>query len=126
MTIRLLLALPLAGLLAIPTAAQQQYPAILAGHAVMPAESYVEVPADAPADLKVAGKFTTGKRVEAIGSVEGASAGRPTGVKLPFRGQPAQGHSGIKKMPDGSFWVLTDNGMGNKANSPDSMLYLNR
>ncbi len=29
-------------------------------------------------------------------------------------------------MPDGSFWLLTDNGSGAKANSPDSMLYLNR
>jgi hypothetical protein len=29
-------------------------------------------------------------------------------------------------MPDGSFWVLTDNGMGSRYNSADSMLYLNR
>jgi hypothetical protein len=29
-------------------------------------------------------------------------------------------------MADGSYWVLTDNGSGSKANSPDSMLYLNR
>ena len=29
-------------------------------------------------------------------------------------------------MPDGSFWILTDNGFGSKANSPDAMLYLNR
>ena len=28
-------------------------------------------------------------------------------------------------MDDGSFWILTDNGFGSKANSPDSMLYLN-
>ncbi|MBS0975338.1 esterase-like activity of phytase family protein [Serratia rubidaea] len=27
-------------------------------------------------------------------------------------------------MPDGSYWVLTDNGFGSKANSPDAMLYL--
>jgi hypothetical protein len=47
-------------------------------------------------------------------------------VKVPFRGQPLQGHSGIKSNRDGTFWVLTDNGFGAKANSPDSMLYLNR
>jgi hypothetical protein len=83
-------------------------------------------PKNAPSDLKVSGKFTTGKRVEALGSVEGMSFGRATGVALPFNGQALQGHSGIKKMPDGSFWVLTDNGFGAKANSPDAMLYLNR
>ncbi len=39
----------------------------------------------------------------------------PTGISLPFKGQPLQGHSGIKKMPDGSFWIITDNGFGSKA-----------
>lgn len=105
--------------------AQQEFPARLAGHAVLPAQSFVPAPADAPADLQTSGKFTTGKRVEAPGTVMGMSAERPTGVKLPFKGQPVQGHSGIKVMPDGSFWIITDNGMGAKANSPDSMLYLN-
>jgi hypothetical protein len=52
----------------------------------------------------------------------GKSNERPTGVSLPFKGQPLQGHSGIKVMPDGSFWVITDNGMGARSNSPDSML----
>ena len=47
-------------------------------------------------------------------------------MKLPFNGQPVQGSSGIKRMPDGTFWVLTDNGFGNKANSPDAMLFLNQ
>jgi hypothetical protein len=46
-------------------------------------------------------------------------------VFLPFKGQPVQGHSGIKRMADGSFWILTDNGAGSKANSPDFMLHLN-
>ena len=101
------------------------FPATLAGHAVMPAASFIPAPKDAPADLQMSGKFTTGKRVEAAGTVEGQSAGRPTGVSLPFKGQPLQGHSGIKHMADGSFWIITDNGFGSKANSPDSMLYLN-
>ncbi len=107
------------------TAAAPAYPATLSGHAILPAQSFVAAPKDAPQDLQVSGKFTTGARVEKIGAVEGMSANRPTGVSLPFKGQPLQGHSGIKHMPDGSFWVLTDNGAGSKANSPDFMLYLN-
>lgn len=106
-------------------AAQTAYPATLAGHALLPAQSFTAAPKDAPADLQASGKFTSGKRVEALGSIEGLSAGRGTGVSLPFKGQPVQGHSGIKKMDDGSFWILTDNGAGAKANSPDFMLYLN-
>jgi hypothetical protein len=105
--------------------AQGVYPATLAGHAVLPALSLIPAPSDAPADLKHSGKFTTGQRVEKLSSVEGLSAGRPTGVYLPFDGQPLQGHSGVQRMPDGTFWVLTDNGAGSKANSPDFMLYLN-
>jgi hypothetical protein len=101
-----------------------EFPATLAGHAVLPAASFVDAPADAPADLKTSGKYTTGKRVTEIGSVEGKSNGRPTGLSTPFKGQPLQGHSGIKTMPDGSFWVLTDNGFGSRYNSADSMLYL--
>jgi hypothetical protein len=103
-----------------------EFPATLKGHAVLPAQSFVDAPADAPADLKTAGKYTSGRRVDAVGSVMGKSYGRPTGVSLPFKGQPLQGHSGIKVMANGSFWVLTDNGMGSRYNSPDSMLYLNR
>jgi len=109
-----------------PALADQPFPATLVGHAILPAESYIPAPTDAPEDLKSAGKFTTGKRVDALGTVMGKSFERDTGVKLPLPGQPLQGHSGIKRMADGSFWVLTDNGSGSKANSPDSMLYLNR
>ena len=71
--------------------AQTAYPATLAGHALLPAMTVIPAPKDAPADLRVSGKFTTGQRVEKIGSVEGLSAGRPTGVSLPFKGQPLQG-----------------------------------
>ena len=102
------------------------FPAKLAGHAVLPAASTIEAPADAPNDLKTSGNYTTGKRVEKLGSVMGKSKERDTGISLPMKGQPLQGHSGIKVMPDGSFWVLTDNGMGSRYNSADSMLYLNR
>jgi hypothetical protein len=116
-----LLASPLSALAQSPAA----FPATLAGHVVMPAKSFVAAPKDAPQDLQVSGKFSNGQRTEALGTVEGMSGGRPTGVSLPFKGQPLQGHSGIKKMADGTFWILTDNGFGAKANSPDSMLYLN-
>ncbi len=94
--------------------------------AVLPAQSFIDAPADAPNDLKTVGKYTAGRRVDAVGTVMGKSYERPTGVSLPFKGQPLQGHSGIKVMADGSFWVLTDNGMGSRYNSADSMLYLNR
>src|SRR6516225_2082030 len=103
-----------------------EFPATLTAHAVMPAESFIDAPADAPDDLKTSGKYTTGKRVDALGTVMGKSFERSTGISLPFKGQPLQGHSGIKKMDDGTFWVITDNGMGARANSMDSMLYLNR
>ncbi len=124
----LALAMTAIGLAAAPLASigQTAYTATLAGHAVLPAQTMIQAPKDAPSDLQVSGKFTTPKRVDQIGSVEGLSAGRPTGVSLPFKGQPAQGHSGIKHMADGSFWILTDNGAGNKANSPDYMLFLTR
>ena len=92
----------------LPAAAQTAFPATLAGHAVLPALSLIPAPKDAPADLQVSGKFTTGQRVEKIGSVAGLSAGRPTGVFLPFKGQPAQGHSGIKRMADGSYRIQLD------------------
>lgn len=116
-----------AAILCLPQAhAQTEFPAQLVGHAFLPAPSFIAAPSDAPADLRVSGKFTTGARVERQDSVEGRSANRPTGISLPFAGQPLQGHSGIKRMGDGSYWVLTDNGFGSKANSPDSMLFLNR
>jgi hypothetical protein len=108
------------------TLAQTEYPARLAGHVLLPAATFISSPKNAPLDLQISGKFTTGQRVEKIGSVEGMSAGRPTGIALPFNGQPIQGHSGVKRMSDGSYWLLTDNGAGSKANSPDFMLYLNQ
>ncbi|GAB1438652.1 esterase-like activity of phytase family protein [Providencia sp.] len=104
--------------------AQQEVPATLAGHSILPVNSTVPAPENAPSDLQFSGKFTTGTRVDTLDSVEGKSADRPTGMHIPIKGQPLQGHSGIKRMADGTYWVLTDNGFGNKVNSPDSMLYI--
>ncbi len=112
----------------------QALPAELAGHALLPARSFVPAPKDAPAFLQTSGKFTAadGRRVDALESIMGTSflsdkaAPRETGVKLPFKGQPVQGFSGIKHMKDGSFWVLTDNGFGAKNNSADAMLMFHK
>lgn len=104
--------------------AANAYPAELVAHALLPAKTFISAPADAPEDLQVSGKYTTGKLVEKLDSIEGKSSGRPTGIKLPFLGQPVQGHSGIQYMPDGTYWILTDNGFGSKANSPDAMLFM--
>lgn len=107
--------------------ARKEFPARLVGHALLPANTMVAAPADAPADLKVSGKFVTpGKRFEAIGSVMGTSGGRPTGLSTPFQGQPVQGFSGIRSLGNGELLVLTDNGFGSKANSPDAALFFHR
>ena len=59
--------------LLIPRAADAQdaYPATLAGHAILPAMSLIAAPHDDPADLKNAGKFTSGQRVDATHIVVG-------------------------------------------------------
>ncbi|OBZ96191.1 glycerophosphodiester phosphodiesterase [Pararhizobium polonicum] len=102
------------------------FPAKLTAHAILPANTIIAAPADAADYLKTSGKFTTAdrKRTEALGTVPGKDGVRPTGLSLPFDGQPMQGFSGIKTMPDGTFWSLSDNGFGNKLNSTDAMLML--
>ena len=55
---------------AVPAAAQTAFSATLAGHAVLPALSLIPAPQDAPADLRVSGKFTTGQRVDKIGYID--------------------------------------------------------
>jgi hypothetical protein len=121
------------GALAVPldVSAQQQFPATLAGHAVLPALAItIEPPKDAPDSFAISGKYTgpEWRRTDAVGTIPGtsyispASAPRPTGVSTPFKGQPMQGFSGIKAMPDGTFWVLTDNGFGAKKDSADALL----
>ncbi|MBB2675666.1 UNVERIFIED_ORG: hypothetical protein GGE44_005276 [Rhizobium esperanzae] len=110
------------------SADQQQFPAKLAGQAILPANTMVPAPANAPEFLEHSGKFTTQdrKRTEALGTVPGKDGARVTDLKLPFDGQPIQGFSGIKTMADGTFWTLSDNGFGSKANSSDSMLFLHQ
>ena len=111
-----------------------KFPAILAGHAILPADATVMPPADAPDDLKVAGKFTgpDARRVDTIGALKGKTGlshkdfPRFTGYALPIEGQSVQGFSGIRSLGGGEFLVLTDNGFGSKANSPDAALMVHR
>ncbi|PTA98701.1 MULTISPECIES: esterase-like activity of phytase family protein [Sulfitobacter] len=125
--------LPLAlSLLAAPAAAQETFDATLAGHAYLPALSLVAPPADAPKDAWISGKFTGGARNGVPMSVQGNTGRlhgkRLTGLNLPFIGQPLQGFSGfaMNRAEDGSVYVLTDNGFGSKANSPDTLLFFSR
>lgn len=108
------------------SAEEKVFPAKLVSHAILPANTIIAAPADAPAYLKTSGKFTTAdrKRADELGSVPGKDGVRLTGLSLPFDGQPLQGFSGIKAMEDGSFWSLSDNGFGSKSNSTDAMLML--
>jgi hypothetical protein len=116
--------------LALPASAQTKYPAVLEGHAILPAMTLIPPPADAPQDLQVSGRFAAkpGQRVDQPESVPANSAlsdkaaPRPTGQSLPLEGQPVQGLSGIKNLKDGTFLTITDNGFGSKANSPDVLL----
>ncbi len=113
-------------------AQDKPFRATVAGHVLLPAESFVTAPNDAPALLKTSGKFTGPARNDKLRSVEGISAlsdktaPRKIGISLPFDGQPVQGFSGIKSLGNGEFLVVTDNGFGNKANSPDAMLMFHR
>lgn len=124
----------LAGLLASAATvqAEETRPASLAAFAAVPALTLEIPPANAPHDAWVSGKFTGPARVDAPMSVPadtGPSQGsRPTGLSLPFIGQPFQGLSGLamERAADGSFYVLTDNGFGTKKNSSDALLVFHR
>jgi hypothetical protein len=119
-------------LVGLPVAAETTFPATLAGHAMIPAASFIPAPADAPKDAQVSGKFTGAARVMELGTVPGDTGAmhgkRLTGLSLPFDGQPLQGLSGFAMTlaEDGSTYVLTDNGFGAKANSPDTLLTFHR
>ncbi|PZQ99273.1 MAG: hypothetical protein DI533_00785 [Cereibacter sphaeroides] len=112
--------------------AEETFPATLTGHAILPAGTFIVAPDDAPADLKIAGKFTGSTPAYQPATVPGDTGPmhgkRPTGLATPFQGQAVQGLSGfaMNRAQDGSVYVLTDNGFGGKGNSPDAMLFFNR
>lgn len=129
---RHLLSLIPAALLAAPAMAEETFPATLAGHALVPALTMLAPPQDAPRDAWISGKFT-GKTPERRpmampGDTGPAYGSHPTGISLPFLGQPFQGMSGFAMNPaaDGSVYALTDNGFGSKLNSPDALLFFSR
>ncbi|MEM1361047.1 MAG: esterase-like activity of phytase family protein [Pseudomonadota bacterium] len=103
-----------------PLHAQEMVPATLAGHAAIPANTMTPPPADAPRDMWISGKFTSG----ALRNDTPMSDMRPSGLALPFIGQPFQGISGFaaERTPQGDLYALIDNGFGSKINSPDAML----
>ncbi|AWC24402.1 hypothetical protein CO731_03887 [Aminobacter sp. MSH1] len=119
-----------AAVLALSTASafadETEFKATLTGHAILPANTIIAAPENAPEHLRTSGKFTTPdrKRAESLGTVPGKDGVRLTGLSLPFDGQPVQGFSGIKAVGDGTFWSLSDNGFGNKLNSTDAALML--
>lgn len=127
-------ALLLGTALAMPAAADEQFPATLAGHAHIPALTMQVPPSDAPRGMWVSGKFTGPGNLRADQPMSqpattGATHGnRQTGISLPFLGQPLQGFSGFSqhRAPDGSIYSLIDNGFGNKRNSADAMLLFTR
>ena len=114
--------------------AAEQFPATLAGHAALPALTFVAPPANAPTMFATSGKFAGpgNARIDALNQVEGTTwisapeAVRATGLYFPFVGQPVQGFSGIRSLGDGEYMMLVDNGFGSKANSADAMLQVHR
>ncbi len=131
---RILPLLAAACLAATPALADQRFEATLAGHAILPAATFMPPPAGAPPGFAVSGRFTGpgNTRNEQVGSAPAttgpAYGRRPTGLSLPFRGQPVQGFSGIAPVrgEPGAWWVLTDNGFGNRRNSHDALLVIHR
>lgn len=121
-------------LVATPAAADQRFTATLAGHAFIPALSLIAPPSDAPADAWVSGKFAgpgnlrVDRPMSVMGTTGGLHGNRATGISFPFIGQPLQGFSGfaMNRAGDGSFWAITDNGFGNRRNSPDALLFFHR
>lgn len=56
----------------------------------------------------------------------GYFTGTTSPIAAPFPGQPVQGFSGVHRNHDGTYLVMSDNGFGNKANSPDFELRVHR
>ena len=75
----------------------------LVGFASLPADSFAEGPASGT-----------------------AITGNTNGRNVPFAKQPIQGFSSVQVADENSFWFLSDNGFGSKANSPDYLLRIYR
>lgn len=106
--------------------AANEYEANLAGHIVIPAENFINAPKDAPEFLQSTGKFLRTTRNENLGifNANYTEEEMPNAFRIPFKKQALQGHSGIKFINDKNFWLLSDNGLGTKKNSSDSMTFI--
>jgi hypothetical protein len=76
MHLRLVFSLVVLSATVSPAMAEQRFPATLAGHAFIPAATFVAAPADAPADAQMPGKFTGAVRNEVAESVMGDTGGQ--------------------------------------------------
>lgn len=91
---RLVVATAAAALVAFSAQAEEvAFPATLVSHAILPAATFVQPPADAPQALARAAKYTTPDRHRAdqLGTVPGKDGVRLTGLSMPFDGQAVQG-----------------------------------
>jgi hypothetical protein len=110
--------------------AQVEVPAVLVGHAALPASTTVTPPIEAGAFFSTAGKFSAAnrQRTETLGANPGVTfVGDPkyprnSGGSLPINGQAVQGLSGIVSLSRTEYLALTDNGFGSKINSYDALL----
>ncbi len=91
-------------LLPTPTIMQAQDETVpyaeLAGFAVLPADTFADGP---PAGFQIAGEYLGGRTA-------------------PFDRQPVQGISSVLPKWNGNYLIMSDNGFGSKANSPDYRL----
>lgn len=104
--------------------AVREFETDLKAHFVIPAKNFIKAPKDAPHFLHSTGKFLKTSREEKLGSLNANED--PHSFKLPFKNQALQGHSGIKYVGENQIWILSDNGLGTKKNSPDSMLFIHK
>ncbi|KAG2494890.1 hypothetical protein HYH03_007128 [Edaphochlamys debaryana] len=132
------LAALLGALLAVCASAQPlKCTATLKGWARLPSSAKAKVPHNAPSFFRTTGRFSGpgNRRNDTLGAFANCAAanpGRCTQYRIPFADQAVQGFSGIKTIRDSNgkptdeFWVISDNGLGNKRNSIDSMLFFHR
>ncbi|WP_448070554.1 esterase-like activity of phytase family protein [Georgenia yuyongxinii] len=73
-----------------------------------------------PDDVRLTGRSVLPADTFVPGSEpSGFFTGNPA---APFEGQPVQGFSAVHALGDGTYLAMSDNGFGNKANSPDFRL----
>ncbi|MDQ0421739.1 hypothetical protein J2045_002779 [Peteryoungia aggregata LMG 23059] len=87
------------------SAEEKAFPAKLVNQAILPANTIIAAPADAPAYLKTSGKFSTAdrKRADALGSVPGKDGVRLTGLAMSKDGTKLYGMlEGPLYLEDGS------------------------